>query len=476
MLFDDDEQRLNFLLHGGRVHQSVEQLRPPTETLLKGSHSTVTMKRVLPSVLQRPGQAASLPMLAAPSVANTKHKSGRAVPPGIIGLMRRTDHERVSANNASVPAAESWLDDMLDLMQVRGEDDSSMPSPGAGGGLTRARLDRAHLQEQGLSAEQVAQLHQSLFVHTFGLHQSLEALLKFCHPKAQAIVSARFVRSLVAIFERLLRTSIHSELVDLLHGMEDEVGSINECAQRTMQTAKTLENELRQTIRAALRRADAAEAEAAESEARRLTVLADVSEADAELARMGQALADAQAAETKAQESLSALRIDFMQRKGEMGAEEAKRVAIDGAAKASLSKKLLEAQSKISDLEERLASELAAHEATRMHAAALNASLKHEAKRNISLKLSTMAAKQKAATARAELRDGSAQCRRLLTEKEEELNSLNLETARLKREVACESMRTGRAESTCIQQEATMVAMRAIHACLEDAALRSLPP
>ena len=76
--------------------------------------------------------------------------------------------------------------------------------------------------------------------------------------------SARFVRSLVAIFERLLRASIHSSLVELLHGMEDEVGVVNEHAHRRIEAAKQTEAELEQTIRAALRRADAAEVKAAQ--------------------------------------------------------------------------------------------------------------------------------------------------------------------------------------------------------------------
>lgn len=472
MLSDDDQQRLDFLLSGGRLHQSVEPLKPPTETLLKGSHSTVTMTRVMPSGLQRPGVAASLPVLAVPSMASNKRKGGRALPPGIIGHMRRTDHERMSATNANAPAAESWLDDMLDLIYIREEDSDSVPSLGAGGGLIRARLDRAHLRAQGLSTDQVAQLHQSLFVHTFGLHQSLEVLLKLLRPQAQAVVSTRFVRSLVAIFERLLRTSMHSELVELLHGMEDEVGSINDHAQHTMQAAKALEDELRQTIRAALRRADAAEVEAAEAEAKRLTVLVDLSQADAEVARMAEVLADALAGETEARESLSALRIDFMRQKGAQSAEEANRAAMDGAAKATLSKKLLEGQATISDLEGRLASELSAHEETRMQVAALRASLKHESKRNISLKLATLAAKQKAVTARAQVREGSAQSNRLLTDREEEMKALKGEIAQMARELKSQAQRAGSAESVCVELESRMLAMRAIHACLEDAACR----
>ena len=158
------QERLDVLLTTNGKLERVEQLPPTTETLLRSSRSAVSIGYVMPPSMQRSGMMGSLPMLHTPSKpVSTKREITRQLAPGIIGLMRRTDHERTSGTGATVPVAEAWLEDMLDLIHVR-EPDGSMPSGGERNGLSRAKLDRQSLLSEGLTPEQVARLHQTLFV------------------------------------------------------------------------------------------------------------------------------------------------------------------------------------------------------------------------------------------------------------------------------------------------------------------------
>ena len=123
------------------------------------------------------------------------------------------------ATGANVSTAEAWLEDMLELVTIDGgQKGGSAPLHG----LTRAKMSRQQLYAEGLDASQAAQLYTCLFVHSFGVHQSMKDLLRPCTANARAKVGSRFIRALVAISERLVRTNIHSELVEMLHGMEDE--------------------------------------------------------------------------------------------------------------------------------------------------------------------------------------------------------------------------------------------------------------
>lgn len=478
------QERLDVLLTTNGKLERVEQLPPTTETLLRSSRSAVSIGYVMPPSMQRSGMMGSLPMLHTPSKPmSTKRESTRQLAPGIIGLMRRTDHERTSGTGATVPVAEAWLEDMLDLIHVR-EADGSMPSGGERNGLSRAKLDRQSLLSEGLTPEQVARLHQTLFVHSFGVHEQLEALLRTCRPQARATVCTRFVRSLVAVFERLLRSTIHSELVELLHGMEDEVGLVNKHAHQRIEEAKLAEAELSQTIRVALRRAEVAEAKAAEAEARRQVVHAELSGADASLASVSTALQEVHASEVQTRETLAALRIDFMQQQGLASAEEAKRAERDSSAKATLSRLLAAANASIS-----------AHERTHAQdvetAATLRSRVEHLSKLNQGLEAEVAAAKASAASARAELRklvedssrneeqlrilaeDAASSKRRAqtLAPLEARTKHLDAEVERLRALLEMSSQRAEQAEATCVRLKAETVASKAVNRSIEASSI-----
>ena len=97
----------------------------------------------------------------------------------------------------------------------------------ATGSLQRAQLDRDELLRLGLrSDEQCARFYQMLFVYSYGLHHSLQELLGMTAESHRAELAVRFWRTFVGIAEQLLKAGIHTELLELLHGLETEVSDL----------------------------------------------------------------------------------------------------------------------------------------------------------------------------------------------------------------------------------------------------------
>ena len=244
-----------------------------------------------------PFQRASSPPLALESpttvMAHAQHRSPMWSPrrtaklqgtslTTALGFVQQDLALRRASSAANISTAEAWLEDMLQLIEIEKHEGAGEPSDGGGGahahGLRRARLDKQQLSAEGLSPAQVAKLHLTLFTHSFGAHHALEEMLResTVAPAAKAAVGARFFRVLVAVCERLTRTSLHSEMLDLLHGMEDELADATHAAQGRVDLCRANEGLLKQTVAAALRRADTAEAAEAEAAAARQMLRAEL--------------------------------------------------------------------------------------------------------------------------------------------------------------------------------------------------------
>ena len=97
----------------------------------------------------------------------------------------------------------------------------------AGGDLQSVMLDRDELSRLGLRTEDhCGRFYQMLFVYSYGLHHSLQELLGVAAESHRAELAVRFWRTFVGIAERLLKAGIHTELLELLHGMETEVSDL----------------------------------------------------------------------------------------------------------------------------------------------------------------------------------------------------------------------------------------------------------
>ena len=131
-------------------------------------------------------------------------------------------------------------------------------------GLARVGLGRPQLQAEGLAAEEVERLYQLLFVYSIGLQHSVQQNLKRLTDAAAAPVALRWWRALVAVAERLLRTQLRTELLDLLHGMEEEVHDARVSAALEGAEAHERGEQMQALLDAALRVTDKSRAAAAE--------------------------------------------------------------------------------------------------------------------------------------------------------------------------------------------------------------------
>ena len=131
-------------------------------------------------------------------------------------------------------------------------------------GLARVGLGRPQLQAEGLVAEEVERLYQLLFVYSIGLQHSVQQNLKRLTDAAAAPVALRWWRALVAVAERLLRTQLRTELLDLLHGMEEEVHDARVSAALEGAEAHERGEQMQALLDAALRVTDKSRAAAAE--------------------------------------------------------------------------------------------------------------------------------------------------------------------------------------------------------------------
>ena len=128
----------------------------------------------------------------------------------------------------------------------------------AAGGLQRAQLSREALADLGLADDAAAgRLYHLLFVYSFGMANSLDELTRRLPDASRAALTLRVWRTVVGIGEQLLRASCRTELLELLHGMEDEVGAIAAAAKQNADDERRERDELRATLDAALRVGDA---------------------------------------------------------------------------------------------------------------------------------------------------------------------------------------------------------------------------
>ena len=88
----------------------------------------------------------------------------------------------------NVTTAEAWLEDMLELVKPNISTRNGAP-PDSSHGMERAMIDRSRLQVAGMDTAQVGRLYQLLFVHSFGMHQSLSVLLDQLAPEPKAEVA-----------------------------------------------------------------------------------------------------------------------------------------------------------------------------------------------------------------------------------------------------------------------------------------------
>ena len=131
-------------------------------------------------------------------------------------------------------------------------------------GLARVGLGRTQLQAEGLAAREVEGLYQLLFVYSVGLQHSVQQNLKRLTDAAAAPIALRWWRALVAVAERLLRTQLRTELIDMLHGMEDDVHKAQRSAAVEGAEAHERGEQMQALLDAALRVTDKSSAAAAE--------------------------------------------------------------------------------------------------------------------------------------------------------------------------------------------------------------------
>ena len=131
-------------------------------------------------------------------------------------------------------------------------------------GLARVGLGRTQLQAEGLAAREVEGLYQLLFVYSVGLQHSVQQNLKRLTDAAAAPIALRWWRALVAVAERLLRTQLRTELIDMLHGMEDDVHEAQRSAAVEGAEAHERGEQMQALLDAALRVTDKSSAAAAE--------------------------------------------------------------------------------------------------------------------------------------------------------------------------------------------------------------------
>ena len=110
---------------------------------------------------------------------------------------------------------------MLELAGGEGEASGlSLPR-----GLERVGLGRGQLHAVGVAGDEASRLYDLLFVYSIGLHHSLAQTLARLPEDRSAEVAVAWWRTLVAVAERLVRTELRTELLEMLHGMEEEVAT-----------------------------------------------------------------------------------------------------------------------------------------------------------------------------------------------------------------------------------------------------------
>ncbi|KAL1503735.1 hypothetical protein AB1Y20_012206 [Prymnesium parvum] len=165
--------------------------------------------------------------------------------------LQRARAQSGRASSAITSTVEEWLRDVLELVKLKANDGADVSDEIRG--LQQASLDRKALRDAGLEEGAIGRLYQLLFVHSFGMHQSLSALLEPLPNKAKAEVATNFWRTLVAIAERLLRTTLHTELLDLVYRMEEELAKIRNDAEIQEAGAKETHAAMTNAVKAAVR-------------------------------------------------------------------------------------------------------------------------------------------------------------------------------------------------------------------------------
>jgi chromosome segregation ATPase len=152
-----------------------------------------------------------------------------------------------------------------------------------------------------------------------------------------------------------VRTSIHSELVEMLHGYEDELSHARYDAEQQVAAARHAEAQLKAVVGGAVERAQRAsdEQDACRVAARALT--AELPMMDAKLDQLAHHLAASQADEADLQQQLSTCKMEMARTVRQSAADEKARAAEAEKARGALAAKLAEAASVVNTLTSRLA-------------------------------------------------------------------------------------------------------------------------
>ncbi|KAL3898252.1 MAG: hypothetical protein SGPRY_012882, partial [Prymnesium sp.] len=198
-----------------------------------------------------------------------------------------------AAHSPHATPAEAWLEDVLELVRMREDRKGGRREERREGvhGLERMGIGRRSLQEAGMEGAAIGRLFQLLFVHSFGMHQSLSTVLETLSMEAKGRVAVRarlggrggqrggrgselreccsltslrslpsgvtsFWRTKILIGERLLRTTLHTELLDLLSGLEGEVFRVRSEAEARDSEASAAHAKLAEALEAATRLSD----------------------------------------------------------------------------------------------------------------------------------------------------------------------------------------------------------------------------
>jgi len=222
---------------------------------------------------------------------------------GTAGITASLGYSLRDLSLARVGTAEGWLEDMLELPAVGDAEETGLETLR---GLERAGLGRAQLQAEGLTADETAKLHQLLFVYSIGLHHSLSSIVGRLPPEPGADVAVRWWRTLVSVAERLLRTQLRTELLELLHEMEGELSDAQRAALAAEEGARRQTGEMQAVLHAALRVTDKSAGAAAQRDVQLRLLKDEVSGQEAAQQALAASLERAEAARWSAARQLQA--------------------------------------------------------------------------------------------------------------------------------------------------------------------------
>ena len=137
------------------------------------------------------------------------------------------------------------------------------------------------------------------------------------------LAQTNFWRTLVGIGERLLRTTLHTELLDLLHGMEEEVSLIRADAELRGSAAKDAHGAVTKALEASVRLGESDKRRVAELEEEKQALEERASSAEAECKRFKGQIEEMRSVQAAKDKQMAVLEIQLGKSKADLEKEKA---------------------------------------------------------------------------------------------------------------------------------------------------------